>query len=847
MTSVPAATSPSSGDLIGDAISNWLVIGMYTQDYGCGPNADQMNRDYLTEGANGPKTEANIVPVAGMVVNTDYNVAQSAWCDAGNGAGGRATCPPTVFQQFARNRRANFSDIFGDSNEVMSYMFCYVTNNTQANVFCRLDSGSDDSVAAILDNVPINVVRSCRGYGDHADSTLMVVTPGTHRLMLKVFEGGGGFDGGAGIRDWNTSGMLVPGTLTVSLTPPAGFVVPPNPYPARACVSAVSAAREAAGVRVTWTNNDVYGRLVIERRAVLADNWTVLADNVAGTESSFFDSNPDTAAAAVYYRVTPQYFVVEKDAFASICVSEAAGLVAPGYAVYQQGMFPTPAYDGTQDTHIIVNSPDTNQGAWDHFEEGDWNAPSGYDHKEGLLSFAIAPLANSREVQSSALGLFFDTSRSGVYNDHTVYVRQVLRQWNEGTGCCSDGPTALTGETSWNWARQNEEAWEMAGAYGSTDIQAPSPEVSAVYGAASQRWVAFGGEGLTGLVNSWLFDVYPNYGVKITQCQGSCPNDGSANSYIQVAYDLASSEFGDPTRRPILIMLVDRAPSITSLTVSSSSVELCLASVTVDLTAVVKDADRDPMTISWTTTGGTVTPQTPTTKAKATFTELGTYYVTCTVSDGELSASQDVRIDVVACTNTAPTISITPAGPVSIDLCDATVSQAFVATVDDVNAGQTLTTTWAATGGTLTVGNPTTSAAVVFDTVGEYDVTATVTDGIASTSATTHVVINACPGTPVFTGDANNSKAVDIADAVCILGYLFGPTTDACKQPKCLANMDTNDSNAVDIADAVRVLSFLFARGDMLAPDGTAMVGAAAGCKLYRDVTLPCAEPCAAK
>ena len=102
---------------------------------------------------------------------------------------------------------------------------------------------------------------------------------------------------------------------------------------------------------------------------------------------------------------------------------------------------------------------------------------------------------------------------------------------------------------------------------------------------------------------------------------------------------------------------------------------------------------------------------------------------------------------------------------------------------------------------------------------------------------------------PVHTGDANNSKAIDIADAICILGYLFGPTTDACKNPKCLANMDTNNSDVVDIADAVRVLSFLFAHGDMLAPSGSVIKAGGDGCKLYTKagITLECAQPCTAK
>ena len=62
-------------------------------------------------------------------------------------------------------------------------------------------------------------------------------------------------------------------------------------------------------------------------------------------------------------------------------------------------------------------------------------------------------------------------------------------------------------------------------------------------------------------------------------------------------------------------------------------------------------------------------------------------------------------------------------------------------------------------------------------------------------------------------GDANCDSAIDIADAVSILGYLFGGGS-----AKCLDALDANDDGNVDIADAVYVLSFLFAGGAPMPP-----------------------------
>ncbi len=57
-------------------------------------------------------------------------------------------------------------------------------------------------------------------------------------------------------------------------------------------------------------------------------------------------------------------------------------------------------------------------------------------------------------------------------------------------------------------------------------------------------------------------------------------------------------------------------------------------------------------------------------------------------------------------------------------------------------------------------------------------------------------------------GDANSDGAVDLADAISILQYLFagGPGP-------CLAAQDTNGSGGIDIADAIFLLEYLFVNG----------------------------------
>jgi len=66
-------------------------------------------------------------------------------------------------------------------------------------------------------------------------------------------------------------------------------------------------------------------------------------------------------------------------------------------------------------------------------------------------------------------------------------------------------------------------------------------------------------------------------------------------------------------------------------------------------------------------------------------------------------------------------------------------------------------------------------------------------------------------GEPVLfiRGDGNASGAVDVADAVVVLEYLFRGKAG----PTCLDRLDANDDGGVDIVDPVAVLLWLFAQG----------------------------------
>jgi hypothetical protein len=62
-------------------------------------------------------------------------------------------------------------------------------------------------------------------------------------------------------------------------------------------------------------------------------------------------------------------------------------------------------------------------------------------------------------------------------------------------------------------------------------------------------------------------------------------------------------------------------------------------------------------------------------------------------------------------------------------------------------------------------------------------------------------------------GDANSDGAIDIADAVFLISYIFkgGPTPGDCNY--AVGKGDANGDKAVDIADAVYLISYIFKGG----------------------------------
>jgi hypothetical protein len=65
------------------------------------------------------------------------------------------------------------------------------------------------------------------------------------------------------------------------------------------------------------------------------------------------------------------------------------------------------------------------------------------------------------------------------------------------------------------------------------------------------------------------------------------------------------------------------------------------------------------------------------------------------------------------------------------------------------------------------------------------------------------------PQEPFRRGDANDDGTMNIADAIFVLGFLFGGQPE----PGCYAAANANNDNSVNIADAIFILGNLFGGG----------------------------------
>jgi len=218
---------------------------------------------------------------------------------------------------------------------------------------------------------------------------------------------------------------------------------------------------------------------------------------------------------------------------------------------------------------------------------------------------------------------------------------------------------------------------------------------------------------------------------------------------------------------------INHPPVISGLTVDPSSVDINQSTV---ITCIATDPDGDTLTYNWTKTGGTISGSGSAITWTAPST-AGTYTITCTVYDGELTDTLSFTIVVTEPEpiNHSPSISsltAVPSGPIG---ANQSTSITCLATDPD---GDTLTYSWAKTGGIISgIGS-----AIIWtapNTAGTYAITCTVYDGKGGEdSESVNISVSEINHSPVISGLTANPSSIDINQNSTITCIAYDPDGD---------------------------------------------------------------------
>ncbi len=229
----------------GGFILRWMLLGPYGQTGNNNPGCPLMVQDFLTDGT---VTEANVKPFPGLAVETDYGIAASTGLTATpNNPAANPGGIPTWYECLFTVDTIDFQvapAYATDVDDVMAYACIYVKNLTGAAIAnCTAGMDSDDAIQCIVGTESVwcnSVARGVGASGSTPDiSDTFTLPVGVTRLMVKVFEGAGGWAFRLNLRDGSGTALL---SNRIALT-----TIPYGPCPTTATVDAFvdSWAREA--------------------------------------------------------------------------------------------------------------------------------------------------------------------------------------------------------------------------------------------------------------------------------------------------------------------------------------------------------------------------------------------------------------------------------------------------------------------------------------------------------------------------------------------------------------------------------------------------------------------------
>jgi len=188
----------------------------------------------------------------------------------------------------------------------------------------------------------------------------------------------------------------------------------------------------------------------------------------------------------------------------------------------------------------------------------------------------------------------------------------------------------------------------------------------------------------------------------------------------------------------------------------------------------------------------------------ATFSQAGTYVLRLSVSDGQLTASDDVTI-VVEPPNTAPIVDAGPDQTVGVGVAALNGT----ANDDGLPKPPALTKTWSVVSGpgTVTFGDATAiDTTATFSLIGTYVLRLTCNDGVLSNSDDVNIIVSSTPPDGEFDFmDVSRDGAITPLDALIVINVLNGVPMS----PGNEGSTDVNRDGIVTPLDALLIINYL--------------------------------------
>jgi len=264
-----------------------------------------------------------------------------------------------------------------------------------------------------------------------------------------------------------------------------------------------------------------------------------------------------TADTTLTYTVMPAPFLfpavlngyTEDQHGVQVIVEGDQTVLAAGVYLFQQGAYPTAAYAGCSDAHLVQwYNGVRNNGNSTYLETGN-DQTANTDNKIPLVRFALAGITRDSVVDQARVRIYHWRNRNpqnmppGMV--HPLYASRLLRDWTEGAGGDGDGRNAVNGEVNWYWVRHGQERWEMAGARGPTDMAAPE-SLAQVSTSTLNTWIEFD---VTQMVREWARNPQSNFGLKLAEDNAV---GTSATLWARGFPGFRSRDYGNPSFRPML-------------------------------------------------------------------------------------------------------------------------------------------------------------------------------------------------------------------------------------------------------------------------------------------------------